>query len=88
MSSHEIANYIRDNFLFQQKKPSSEQKEEIIENCIKYFNYAHFQKDLIADHGFFYLCKYGFNELVDVFIKMKEDEYENKIINILMISEN
>ena len=76
---NDIADYIENNFINQTEK-DSEEKEEIISNCIKYHNYLHFQKDIIIDHGFFYLSFYHYDQLFEHLLKFKEKLIEEKMI--------
>ena len=76
---NDIADYIENNLL-QQNEDDSKQSEEIVSNLIKYYDYERFQPEKIVEHGFFDLCLYKYNELVNLLLKEKKDEIENKII--------
>ena len=76
---NDITDYIINNFIDDHKKCSA-QKEEIVSNIIKYFNYKYFQIDDIIEHGFFYLNHYNYNKLVKLLLKKKEKVDKSKLI--------
>ena len=52
----------------------------IISNILKYHNYLYYQNDEIKEKGFFYLCFYDYNKLIELLLKSKEEEIKKKII--------
>ena len=76
---NDFADYIENNLMVQNEN-DSKQKEEIISNSIKYHNYAHFQSQLVHDHGLFFLRFYEYNKLVDLLMKEKKNEIKERII--------
>ena len=61
-----IANYIKDNYLFDDKP--------ISRNAFKYYNYNQIPDELEDKSIFYYLCRYNYINLVKIYIgpKMKE----------------
>ena len=81
---NDFADYIQNNFLFQEEK-DPKRNETIICNCIKYHNYYYFEPETIKEHGFFSLSLYKYNELFNLLLKEKEEEIKIKIIRITNI---
>ncbi|KAK8881362.1 hypothetical protein M9Y10_004098 [Tritrichomonas musculus] len=78
----DFSEYIENNLIQEQEIESTQTKEEILSNCIKYHNHSNFQADTIKEHGFFYLYFYNYKELFELLLKEKEREIEKKIILI------
>ena len=74
---NDIADYIENNFINEQ---NLQIKEKILSNYIKYHNYSYFQTDIICDYGFFYLCLYNYNILVNLLLEKKDKEIQSIII--------
>ena len=77
---NDFSEYIKDNLIQEQEIESTKIKEEILSNYIKYHNYAYFQTDDIKEQGFFYLCLYNYERLVELLLTERKKEIENKII--------
>ena len=77
---NDFADYIQNNFLFQEEK-DPKRDESIISNCIKYHNYYYFETETIKDYGFFYLSFYKYNELFNLLLKEKEEGIKLRIIS-------
>ena len=77
---NDITDYIMNNFIDDNKK-NAKQKEKIISNIIKHYNYKYFQIDDIAEHGFFYLNQNHSIELVKILLKKKTNEYLHRHID-------
>ncbi|KAK8889155.1 hypothetical protein M9Y10_033900 [Tritrichomonas musculus] len=79
---NDIAEYIKNNFLENMKY------EKTVYYILRYHNYANFPADFDTDDEFFYLCKFNYNKLVDLFVKKKEKyllELIKKNDNVLTI---
>ena len=76
---NDFADYIQNNFLFQEEK-DPKRNETITCNCIKYHNYYYLETETIKEHGFFYLHLYKYNELFNLLLKEKEEGIRMKII--------
>ena len=60
---NQIANYIYDNFL-------NDNKSSFIKQCLKYHNFQFIQKHIeINNDTFYYLCKYNYFYLANIFIQ-------------------
>ena len=81
---NDFADYIQNTFLFQEEK-DPKRNEMVICNCIKYHNYNYFETETIKKHGFFYLCLYEYNELINILLKEKEEKIKLRIIRITNI---
>ena len=77
---NDFADYIQNNFLFQEEK-DPKRNETITSNYIKYHNYYYFETETIKDHGFFYLSLYKYNELFNLLLKEKEEGIKLRIIS-------
>ena len=77
---NDFADYIQNNFLFQEEK-DPKRNETITSNYIKYHNYYYFETETIKDHGFFYLSLYKYNELFNLLLKEKEEGIKSKIVS-------
>ena len=77
---NEFAKCIANSFISEQEKKSTKTNEEIITNILKYHNYSYFQMEYIEKKGFFYLCFYKYNKVVDLLLKSKEEEINKKVI--------
>ena len=67
---NDIANYIKNNHI----NPNEKVSEKTISKYLKYHNFEYFQTKEIFKYGFFYLCKYIYNTLVNLFMNEKENE--------------
>ena len=76
----DFSDYIENNLLLESQMESKKAKEEILINSMKYHNYSYFQTDEIKENGFFYLCMYSYNKLVD-FLSELLISYYLKAIN-------
>ncbi|KAK8840104.1 hypothetical protein M9Y10_031041 [Tritrichomonas musculus] len=70
---NEIACYFINNYLF-------ENDEAVVCSALKHHNYEFFPDDFSKNNGFFYLCSNNYSEIVDLYIKMKEEEIKKEII--------
>ena len=77
---NDFSEYIKNNLIQEQEIKTIWMKEETISSILKYHNYLYFQTDMIKEKGFFYLCFYNYNELVELLLKEKEEEIKKKII--------
>ena len=75
----EIANYFMNNFF----KKSEEDSFDTLIQCLKYYDFAFFQKELIIESSFYYFCKYDFCTLVDFLLKNENIDINNRSISFL-----
>lgn len=74
---NEIAYYIESNYLSQNE---NEKDVDVVLNIMRYRNYAFFPIDFETTDEFFYLGKFKYDKLVNLFIMKKEEEIKMKII--------
>lgn len=78
---NEIALYIRDYFL--KNKNSSERENfetDVLSYTFRYYNFALFPSELDDEYIFFYSCKYGYLELIKLFLNTKKMDKNSTII--------
>ena len=75
---NDIAEYIKTN-IFELNQNNSKDDEKSISCILCYHNYANFPNDFDEDDEFFYLCKYNYDKLVNLFVKKKE-KYLDELI--------
>ena len=72
-----ISDYIRSNFMTTSTKRSKHE----INNILRYHNYSYFTYSITEKSNFYELCHYCYYELVNFYIKIKENEIKNLINN-------
>ena len=77
---NDIANYIYDNLL-DQKNINKDFDMNFHSYCFRFVNFAFFPNDIDFEYYLSYLCKYGYFTLVDLFIKSKGFDIQNKLIS-------
>ena len=70
-----ISNYIENNLLFQ-NVDNNKLKEKIISCSFQYSNYVYFPYELDKYFFFFYLIRYNYSTLVNLYLKIKEKSIE------------
>ncbi|KAK8846928.1 hypothetical protein M9Y10_019497 [Tritrichomonas musculus] len=75
---NDIANYILDQHLQNEKDDSN----NILVNCLKYFNLCFEQNNLINESSFCHLCRYDYYCLVNFLLKEKNIDINAKTIYI------
>ena len=75
---NEIANYFKNNFNFQKNENFDD--ESIVDFIFRYCNYSYFPDDFKQNNAFYYLCRYNYSTLVNLFIDENKNDLESKII--------
>ena len=75
---NEIANYFKNNFNFQKNENFDD--ESIVDFIFRYCNYSYFPDDFKQNNVFYYLCRYNYSTLVNLFIDENKNDIESKII--------
>ena len=61
---------------------NSKDYEDVISSILYFHNYFNFPNEFDKDDEFFYLCKFNYNELVNLFVK-KNEKFLIELINII-----
>ena len=79
---NDIANYVKNNLVDQNFDESNRNKliEKVFECSFHYSNYSYFPCDFNRFSAFFYLYRYHYLTLVNLFIKNEKDDLERKIV--------
>ncbi|KAK8880877.1 hypothetical protein M9Y10_003575 [Tritrichomonas musculus] len=75
---NDISSYI-ENTLIAREKIIFQDKEKIVFNIFKYHNFPRFPNDFYDDDEFFYLIRYKFNKLLNIFLTKNRDWFEQMI---------
>ncbi|KAK8865098.1 hypothetical protein M9Y10_010630 [Tritrichomonas musculus] len=73
---NDIANYIKNNYLYNNQKYS----KEILQNIFKYYNYLFIQNDMINSDSLHFLIKYDHCDFVSFLLKQKDIDVNMKIM--------
>ena len=71
---NDIAIYILNNIL------ETKMTDEIVSCFFKYYNYSNISNKSIESNELYYICRYSYQTLCNLYIKMKEKEIKAKII--------
>ena len=72
-----IADYIKTNFTV---LDIEKLKNEIVNVFLQYQNYSYFSYEMMNESYFFKLCYYGYYEIVNFYIKIKDEEIKETMI--------
>ena len=83
---NDIASYIQ-NYLMKKDDDEENQTvrqcgENIVGCSFRYYNFPYFPTDFSQNNGFFYLCRYNYSKIVDLFLKTRKKDIEATIIII------
>lgn len=78
---NELADYIQNNLI--QYEQINE--DDVRFNSLKHYNYSFFPEDLNNDTSFFYLCQFGYPQLVRIILKTGNININARIILIFKI---
>ena len=75
---NEIAAYIENNLIVLKKQNESDFKKTLCEFGFCYSNYSYISDNFNPFNTFFYLCKYNYNKLVDVYIEKRKNDLKQE----------
>ncbi|KAK8898266.1 hypothetical protein M9Y10_000544 [Tritrichomonas musculus] len=80
---NDFADYVHNNLVVHDENASDGEQtfeERFIGCSFRHYNYEYFPENFDEDYAFFYLCKYKYQKIVDLFLESKKDEIELALI--------
>ena len=76
---NEIVEYIENNCLIK-KSDKNDFSEKRIKSIFHYYNYMYFPVDLDKNHSFYYLHRYNYQKILNLYMNSIKEKIEKEII--------